>query len=116
MEENLSSFLVTHRKSTCAALILRLYDPDHGSVCFDGHDIRSLNVSWLRSQIGFVQQEPVLFNMSIRDNIAYGVNARTTTQEEIEEAARKANVHDFIVSLPHVRLIPMPSLNSFYEI
>ncbi|CAF3353444.1 unnamed protein product, partial [Rotaria sp. Silwood2] len=87
-------------KSTCAALVLRLYDPYRGAVLLDGHDVRSLNISWLRSQFGLVQQEPVLFNLSIRDNIAYGVNTRTVTQEEIEEAARKANVHDMIISLP----------------
>lgn len=68
----------------------------------DGHDIRTLNLSWLRSQIGLVQQEPVLFNISVRDNIAYGDNTRTVPQQEIEEAAKKANIHDLIISLPDV--------------
>lgn len=53
--------------------------------------------------IGVVQQEPVLFNMSIRDNIAYGDNSREISQAEIEEAARKSNIHDFIITLPNVR-------------
>ena len=68
----------------------------------DGHDIRKLSLPWLRSQLGFVQQEPVLFNLSIRDNIAYGDNKRCPSQHEIEQAARKANIHDLIISLPEV--------------
>ncbi|CAF0800398.1 unnamed protein product [Adineta ricciae] len=87
-------------KSTCVALLLRFYDPSEGTVLLDGHDIRTLSLPWLRSQIGFVQQEPVLFNLSIRDNIAYGDNTRFVSQQEIEEAAKKANIHDTIVALP----------------
>ena len=82
--------------------MLRFYDPDRGVVLLDGHDIRSLNLSWLRSQIGFVPQEAILFNTSIRDNIAYGENSRVVKQEEIEHAARQANIHDLIISLPDV--------------
>jgi ABC-type multidrug transport system fused ATPase/permease subunit len=52
--------------------------------------------------MGLVQQEPVLFNISIRDNIAYGDNSRQVTQDEIETAARMANVHELIISLPKV--------------
>ena len=52
--------------------------------------------------MGLVQQEPALFNLSIRDNIAYGDNSRTVTQEEIEKAARMANIHDLIIALPQV--------------
>ena len=89
-------------KSTCLALVLRFYDPDRGAVLLDGHDVRSLNLAWLRSQIGFVPQEAVLFNASIRDNIAYGENSRVVNQEEIEHAARQANIHDLIISLPDV--------------
>ena len=66
----------------------------------DGHDIKVLNIVWLRSLIGLVQQEPVLFNLSIRENIAYGLNDQQVTQEQIEEAARMANIHDLIVALP----------------
>ena len=68
----------------------------------DGNDIKSLNVSWLRRQIGIVSQEPVLFNCSIRDNIAYGDVSREISQEEIENAAKAANIHDFINTLPKV--------------
>ncbi len=60
-------------------------------------------MSWLRRQIGIVSQEPVLFNCSIRDNIAYGDISREISQEEIENAAKAANIHDFIDTLPKVR-------------
>ena len=89
-------------KSTCIALIQRFYDPIRGSVYLDGHDLCTLNVQWLRSIMGIVQQEPVLFNMSIRDNIAYGVNNETVTDLEIENAAKQANAHDMIVQLAQV--------------
>lgn len=91
------------RKSTCVALLLRFYDPYEGTVLLDGYDIRELSLPWLRSQIGFVQQEPILFNLSIRDNIAYGDNTREVTQEEIEAAAKKANIHSDIIRLPDVK-------------
>lgn len=71
----------------------------------DGHDIRDLSLTWLRSQLGYVQQEPVLFNLSIRDNIAYGDNLRDASNEDIEQAAKKANIHDLIVSLPEVKTL-----------
>lgn len=89
-------------KSTTVALIQRFYDPLAGSVLLDGHDVRTLNLQWLRSLLGFVQQEPVLFNLSIRQNIAYGDNRREVTQEQIEAAAKKANIHELIISLPEV--------------
>jgi ABC-type multidrug transport system fused ATPase/permease subunit len=83
-------------------LLQRFYDPLEGKVLLDGHDIKALNIRWLRSLMGLVQQEPVLFNISIRDNIAYGDNSRQVTQDEIETAARMANVHELIISLPKV--------------
>lgn len=83
-------------KSTVVQLIERFYDVTSGSITLDGNDLRSLNVHWLRSQIGLVSQEPKLFALSIRENIAIGCPGATT--EQIEEAARKANAHDFIVS------------------
>jgi ABC-type multidrug transport system fused ATPase/permease subunit len=89
-------------KSTAIALIQRFYEPLDGTILLDGHDIRSLDIQWLRSLFGLVQQEPILFNLSIRDNIAYGDNSRQVTQEQIETAARKANIHDVIISLPEV--------------
>jgi ABC-type multidrug transport system fused ATPase/permease subunit len=64
--------------------------------------------------MGLVQQEPVLFNLSIRDNIAYGDNSRQITQDQIEAAARMANIHDFIISLPKVHsLFSLISSNLF---
>ncbi|CAF1034859.1 unnamed protein product [Adineta steineri] len=87
-------------KSTTIALLERFYDPLKGEILLDGHDIKTLNIRWLRSLIGFVQQEPVLFNLSIRDNIAYGINDRIVTQDEIETAAKMANIYEFIISLP----------------
>ena len=63
--------------------------------------------------MGLVQQEPVLFNLSIRDNIAYGDNSREVTQEEIEKAARMANIHELIIALPNVNHF---SINSFYYV
>ena len=56
---------------------------------------------WLRSQIGIVQQEPILFDLSIAENIAYGDNSRTVPMEEIVQAAKKANIHGFILNLPN---------------
>eukprot|EP00325_Prymnesiales_sp_UTEX-LB-985_P007146 CAMPEP_0174697474 /NCGR_PEP_ID=MMETSP1094-20130205/3329_1 /TAXON_ID=156173 /ORGANISM="Chrysochromulina brevifilum, Strain UTEX LB 985" /LENGTH=219 /DNA_ID=CAMNT_0015894465 /DNA_START=81 /DNA_END=740 /DNA_ORIENTATION=- len=81
-------------KSTVIALIERFYDPQSGVVMLDGIDIKSLNVKWLRSQLGLVAQEPVLFSGSISDNIGYGKDG--VTQEEIVEAAKMANAHTFI--------------------
>jgi ATP-binding cassette subfamily B (MDR/TAP) protein 1 len=86
------------RKSTSAQLIERFYDPFVGSVMFDGNNLTSLNVKWLRSQIGLVSQEPSLFACSIRENILYGKPG--ATQEEVEQAARSANAHDFIAAFP----------------
>ncbi|CAF4760503.1 unnamed protein product [Rotaria sp. Silwood1] len=87
-------------KSTAIALLERFYEPSKGNILLDGHNIKLLNIRWLRSIIGFVQQESVLFNISIRDNIAYGDNSQEVTQDEIETATRMANIHEFIRSLP----------------
>src|ERR1700722_14953519 len=62
-------------KSTLIALLQRFYDPLKGKILLDGHDIKVLHIEWLRSLMGLVQQEPVLFNLSIRENIAYGDNS-----------------------------------------
>ncbi|XP_049809966.1 ATP-dependent translocase ABCB1-like isoform X1 [Schistocerca nitens] len=85
-------------KSTCIQLIQRFYDPLQGKVQLDGRDLKTLNVGWLRSQIGVVGQEPVLFQTTIAENIRYGWD--TCTMEDIEEAAKMANAHDFISKLP----------------
>ena len=89
-------------KSTVIALLERFYDPQRGSILLDGHDLRTLNVKWFRSIIGVVPQEPVLFNRSIRDNIAYGDTTRQITDAEIHEAARQADIHHFITNLAQV--------------
>ena len=68
----------------------------------DGNNVRTLNIQWLRSHIGIVSQEPILFGCSIADNIAYGDNSRQVSQDEIEAAAKSANIHSFINSLPMV--------------
>ncbi len=83
-------------KSTTVNLIPRLYDVTRGAVKFDGHDVRDLDLAWLRDNIGIVTQETYLFNGTIRENLLYA--KPDATQEELEEACRKANIHDFIVS------------------
>ncbi|XP_032292618.1 multidrug resistance protein homolog 49 [Drosophila virilis] len=85
-------------KSTVIQLMQRFYDPEQGSVKLDGRDLRTLNVGWLRAQIGVVGQEPVLFATTIGENIRFG-NPQAT-QADIERAARNANCHEFISKLP----------------
>jgi ATP-binding cassette, subfamily B, bacterial len=85
-------------KSTTASLLLRFYDPDHGAVRLDGHDLRSLSLEWLRSQVGIVFQEPFLFSATIRENIAAGNPG--AGEEEIRLAARRAQADEFIRALP----------------
>uniref|UniRef100_A0A673AV84 ATP-binding cassette, sub-family B (MDR/TAP), member 4 n=1 Tax=Sphaeramia orbicularis TaxID=375764 RepID=A0A673AV84_9TELE len=87
-------------KSTTIQLLERFYDANEGSVMMDKRNVKDLNILWLRSQIGIVSQEPVLFDCSLAENIAYGDNSRTVTMEEIQEAAKSANIHDFIQGLP----------------
>ncbi len=84
-------------KSTLAALIARFYDPLDGAVLIDGRDIRECRLRWVRSQVGLVLQESVLFSGTIADNIAYGIDA---TREQIVQAAMAAAAHDFIEKLP----------------
>ncbi|XP_032968590.1 bile salt export pump isoform X2 [Rhinolophus ferrumequinum] len=85
-------------KSTALQLIQRFYDPSEGMVTLDGHDIRTLNIQWLRAQIGIVEQEPVLFSTTIADNIRYG--REDATMEDIVQAAKEANAYNFIMDLP----------------
>ena len=85
-------------KSTVANLIPRFYDVTGGSITVDGYDVRDVTTESLRSQIGIVPQETVLFSATVRENIRYGrLNA---TDAEIEAAAKSANAHDFIMALP----------------
>lgn len=87
-------------KSTTIQLLERFYDPKQGKVMLDDNDTKKLNIHWLRSQIGIVSQEPVLFDCSLAENIAYGDNSREVKMEEIELAAKAANIHSFIEGLP----------------
>ena len=89
-------------KSTVVSLLERFYDPSAGQLTLDGTDTRELNIHWLRSKIGIVSQEPVLFDASIADNVRYGANFRTVSDEEVIEATKAANIHNFIESLPQV--------------
>ena len=84
-------------KTTLAGLVLRLYDPQAGSVRVDGIDVREVSIASLRSQIGVVMQDPVLFAASIRDNIAFG--APYATDADVYAAAQAACIHDHVVSL-----------------
>lgn len=86
-------------KTTICHLIPRFYEIDGGKITVDGYDIRNLQRSALRKNIGIVQQDVYLFNGTIRENIAYG--NFDAAEEEIIEAAKKANIHDYIISLPH---------------
>uniref|UniRef100_A0A2I3LFS2 ATP binding cassette subfamily B member 4 n=1 Tax=Papio anubis TaxID=9555 RepID=A0A2I3LFS2_PAPAN len=88
-------------KSTVVQLLERFYDPLAGKVLLDGKEIKQLNVQWLRAHLGIVSQEPILFDCSISENIAYGDNSRVVSQEEIVRAAKEANIHAFIESLPN---------------
>jgi len=85
-------------KTTVANLLARFYDPSAGRVLLDGHDLRDLDVASLRRLIGIVTQETILFNDTIANNIRYGTP--DAPEEAIEEAARKANAHEFIMAEP----------------
>lgn len=85
-------------KTTLCSLLPRFYDVTEGRVTIDGNDVRKLTLESLRSQIGLVSQDVYLFGGSIKDNIAYG--KPNATMDEIVDAAKKANIHDFIMELP----------------
>jgi ATP-binding cassette, subfamily B, bacterial len=85
-------------KSTLVKLLARFYDPDRGSVRVDGVDLRELDLSAYRHQLGYVPQEAFLFTGTVRDNIAYG--RPEATNAEVEAAARAVGAHDFIAALP----------------
>lgn len=88
-------------KSTVISLIERFYDPQAGEVLIDGVNLKELRLKWIRSKIGLVSQEPVLFTGSIKDNIAYGKDG--ATDDEIRAASQLANAATFIDRLPQVR-------------
>lgn len=85
-------------KSTVAALLQRLYEPNHGSIFIGSHDIRSTDVTHLRDHVSVVSQNPNLFDSTIAENISYGNS--NLTYSDIRRAAKAANVHDFIMTLP----------------
>ncbi|CAI0388536.1 unnamed protein product [Linum tenue] len=86
-------------KSTVISLIERFYDPSQGQVLLDNVDIKSLQLKWLRDQIGLVNQEPALFATTILENILYG--KPDATMDEVEAAASAANAHSFVTLLPN---------------
>lgn len=87
-------------KSTVISLIERFYDPQSGAVLIDGINIKEFQLRWIRGKIGLVNQEPILFTSSIKDNIAYGKDGASI--EEIKAAAEYANAAKFIDKLPQV--------------
>ncbi|XP_031742191.1 ABC transporter B family member 20 isoform X2 [Cucumis sativus] len=86
-------------KSTIISLIERFYDPVAGQVMLDSRDLKTYNLRWLRNHLGLVQQEPIIFSTTIRENIIYA--RHNASEAEMKEAARIANAHHFISSLPH---------------
>lgn len=86
-------------KTTIAKLLLRLYETNNGGIYLGNHNIRELDINFLRKKIGLVSQEPFLFNSSIKENICYGI--REPSLEEIEFAAKQSQAWEFIEKLPH---------------
>jgi ABC-type multidrug transport system fused ATPase/permease subunit len=91
----------------------RFYDPSYGSILLDGIDLTQFNTKWLRSQIGVVNQEPILFATTMADNIRMG--KEDVTQEEIKMAAKTAHAHEFIMNLPEVSILAV-DFNEFLKL
>lgn len=88
-------------KSSLAALLMRLYDPQSGAIFLDGRNLKDLDPSWLRRNIGAVNQEPVLFSGSIRENILYGLDeGASISEEEFQRVIEQAHVSEFAKALP----------------
>eukprot|EP00878_Enallax_costatus_P041044 GHUV01047494.1.p1 GENE.GHUV01047494.1~~GHUV01047494.1.p1 ORF type:complete len:568 (+),score=162.46 GHUV01047494.1:219-1922(+) len=87
-------------KSTVVKLVQRFYDPQRGSVIFDGVDLKQIDRMYLHQQVALVAQEPLIFAESIKYNIMFGVHRNDVTEAEIEAAAVAAHAHDFITALP----------------
>lgn len=81
-------------KSTIFQLLMRFYNPDEGIILLDGINLKDLDLGWLRSKIGYVGQEPVLFSMSIKENLLFGKD--NATDEEINEALKQAEALEFV--------------------
>ena len=91
-------------KSTCIQLLQRLYEADEGRIQIGADDIsRDLSIAQLRAQLSIVSQEPTLFDRSIAENIMYGDNERSVTEDEMILASKIANIHEFIIALPLVK-------------
>ncbi|CAF4926687.1 unnamed protein product [Rotaria sp. Silwood1] len=88
-------------KSTCISLLLKYYDHSSGEILINDHSISEYDTEQLRLNIGVVSQDPVLFSTTIYENISYG--KENATKDQIEEAAKQANAHDFIMKLPNVK-------------
>jgi ABC-type multidrug transport system fused ATPase/permease subunit len=98
-------------------LLERFYDVQQGQISLDETGIKEMNLHHLRSHMALVGQEPVLFNLTLRENIAYGLEGMNI--EEVMEAARQANIHDFIRALPKVSCLFDPNnykLPPFYRV
>lgn len=87
-------------KSSCVGLLEKFYDFQSGRITLDGFDLRMLDSQWVRSQIRLVSQDTTLLSYTIADNIRYGDNNRQVSMQHVQEAAKAANIHDFIMSLP----------------
>ncbi|CAF4732049.1 unnamed protein product, partial [Rotaria sp. Silwood2] len=87
-------------KSTIIQLLEHFYNLTGGQILINQNELSTLNLQWWRSQMGFVSQEPILFDATIRENIAYGDTSRVVSMEEIKHAAKSANIHEFITNLP----------------
>lgn len=96
-------------KSTTVQLLEQFYQPNGGHIYLDGRPIESYPLDWFRSQISLVQQEPILFSYSIRENIAYGDLSREVSDSEIIAASKMANIHEFIEQLPEGYNTPVGS-------
>jgi ABC-type multidrug transport system fused ATPase/permease subunit len=95
------------------ALLERYYDVNSGQICVDNVNVKEMNIRNLRNSMGFVSQEPNLFNLSIKDNIAYGIDE--ADESLVIESAKLANMHDFIRTLPEVSLYHK-ILNSYLRV
>ena len=87
-------------KTTMISLLERFYDPTGGRILFDEQDIQGLDIGAYRGELALVQQEPVLYQGSVRDNIALGVDSDEPSDEDITAACKQANIWDFVASLP----------------
>ncbi|EEH18239.2 hypothetical protein PABG_00802 [Paracoccidioides brasiliensis Pb03] len=87
-------------KSTVINLLEKFYDYQSGSITLDGHDLRTLDVSSYRQSVSLVSQEPTLYQGSVKDNVLLGVDPAIFTDEDVQNACKDANIHDFIISLP----------------